>query len=132
MKKYDPFWRTSRSNHPNQSRKKTLCHFPPTLGLETFPAVMMCVMDSLELRLEDTESTRVLQKRLAQSGIASLRLDFRGCGDSEGSFEETDLESQISDALLGLNYLATHKKARCRSHWSIRPLYGWTSSCGRC
>ena len=51
-----------------------------------------------------------LAERLAQSGIASLRLDFRGCGDSEGSFEETDLESQISDALLGLNYLATHKK----------------------
>lgn len=46
-----------------------------------------------------------LSNRLAQLGIASLRLDFRGSGDSEGDFSEMTIEGEVSDALLGLDFL---------------------------
>jgi pimeloyl-ACP methyl ester carboxylesterase len=42
---------------------------------------------------------------LAQEGIASLRIDFRGGGDSEGAFEDTTIQGQVSDAETALAYL---------------------------
>ncbi len=49
-----------------------------------------------------------LSEALARAGIASLRIDFRGCGDSEGNFIDTTLEGQIEDALTGLQFLREH------------------------
>lgn len=46
-----------------------------------------------------------LAKRLSKNGIAVLRIDFRGSGDSEGSLPDMSLETEVSDALLGLKYL---------------------------
>ena len=43
----------------------------------------------------------------AERGIASLRIDFRGSGESEGSFADTTLDAQIKDGLAALDYLAT-------------------------
>jgi len=40
-----------------------------------------------------------LAEKLAQAGIAALRFDFRGSGDSEGSLSEITLEDLVSDAL---------------------------------
>lgn len=51
-----------------------------------------------------------LAEELAKNGIASLRIDFRGCGDSEGNFEDTTVESQIADALLALEYMQHHPR----------------------
>jgi pimeloyl-ACP methyl ester carboxylesterase len=45
----------------------------------------------------------------AAKGLASLRIDFRGGGDSDGSFEETTLSGQIKDALAALDFLQTDK-----------------------
>lgn len=45
---------------------------------------------------------------LAQRGIASLRIDFRGSGDSEGDFFTMTLDSEVSDALKGLQFLRQH------------------------
>ncbi|MEM1363722.1 MAG: alpha/beta fold hydrolase [Pseudomonadota bacterium] len=52
--------------------------------------------------------------RLAEAGFASLRLDFRGSGDSirDMSFAETTFETQIADALAGLDYLSTLESVR--------------------
>lgn len=47
----------------------------------------------------------LLAERLAKEGIASLRIDFRGSGESEGNFNEMTVESEISDALKGLEFL---------------------------
>ena len=43
---------------------------------------------------------------LAAEGIASLRIDFRGSGDSPGSFAATTFEGQTADALAALDWLA--------------------------
>lgn len=49
-----------------------------------------------------------LAEELAKNGIAVLRLDFRGCGDSEGDFVNTTLMGEVSDALKGLEFLKNH------------------------
>lgn len=69
-----------------------------------FPAVLMCH----GLAGHKTGKFRVyvlLAEMLSKLGIASLRIDFRGSGDSEGSFSEMTLESEVSDAVVALNYL---------------------------
>lgn len=45
-------------------------------------------------------------RMLAEKGIASLRFDFRGSGESDGAWEDTTFESQISDAYAALDYIA--------------------------
>jgi pimeloyl-ACP methyl ester carboxylesterase len=42
----------------------------------------------------------------AAKGLASLRIDFRGNGDSEGKFEDMTIHGQIKDALAALDFLA--------------------------
>ncbi|MGD2090260.1 MAG: alpha/beta fold hydrolase [Candidatus Aminicenantes bacterium] len=42
---------------------------------------------------------------MAEQGIASLRVDFRGSGESDGEFQMTTFSTQISDALAALNYI---------------------------
>lgn len=46
-----------------------------------------------------------LAEKLVAEGIAVLRIDFRGSGDSEGHFLEMTLNGEVSDALKGLEYL---------------------------
>lgn len=46
-----------------------------------------------------------LAEKLAQNGIASLRFDFRGSGDSEGDFHSMTINSEVEDTLLGLKIL---------------------------
>jgi alpha-beta hydrolase superfamily lysophospholipase len=48
-----------------------------------------------------------LAERLAKEGFATLRFDFRGAGDSEGSLTEITLEDLISDALSVIEGLET-------------------------
>ena len=50
----------------------------------------------------------ILAEKLARLGIASLRIDFRGSGDSEGDFQEMTLESETSDAMVALEFLRKH------------------------
>lgn len=42
---------------------------------------------------------------LAENGIISLRIDFRGSGESDGNWEDTTFNGQISDAIAGIDYL---------------------------
>jgi len=44
--------------------------------------------------------------KLVEAGIAVLRFDFRGAGDSDGDFCEVDLDSEVSDAIRGVDYLS--------------------------
>ena len=46
---------------------------------------------------------------LAGQGIASLRIDFRGSGDSAGAFRKTTIDGQIADAERALAWLRKQK-----------------------
>lgn len=46
-----------------------------------------------------------LAETLVRSGIAVVRFDFRGSGDSEGSLNEITIEDELSDAMAILNFI---------------------------
>ncbi len=48
----------------------------------------------------------ILSEKLAEQGLASLRFDFRGAGDSEGSLSDISLEDMVSDALAALEHVS--------------------------
>lgn len=53
---------------------------------------------------EDTMFSRAA-RWFGERGVASLRIDFRGSGDSEGAWEDTTFSGQIADAVAALDYL---------------------------
>lgn len=48
-------------------------------------------------------------RALAEAGVASLRFDFYGSGESEGSFSEVTLQSEISDAQGAVDFFRRQK-----------------------
>ena len=50
-----------------------------------------------------------LSRALAGEGIASLRFDFAGSGESEGEFVDMTVLTELADARAALGYLARHK-----------------------
>lgn len=49
-----------------------------------------------------------ISKELAKLGIATLRFDFRGLGDSQGKFVDTNFTTQINDIQAAIDYLQQH------------------------
>ncbi|HET7213766.1 MAG TPA: alpha/beta hydrolase [Terriglobia bacterium] len=48
-------------------------------------------------------------RALASAGIASLRFDFYGSGESEGTFREATLQSEIADARAAVRFIQRQK-----------------------
>lgn len=44
-------------------------------------------------------------ERLAAAGLASLRIDFRGSGESDGAFADTTYDGQATDGLAAIEFL---------------------------
>ena len=76
------------------------------LVLGSYPALRDGLPDwrqgwfSRELR--GTPTFAHVARRLANAGLASLRADKRGCGSSEGRWEDVDFEALVEDALAGV------------------------------
>lgn len=51
-------------------------------------------------------------RRLAENGIASLRIDFRGSGESEGEYSMTSFSTQISDTKAAIDYINNELRHR--------------------
>ncbi len=82
-------------------------HMPE--GSKQVPAVLFCHgfggNKSGKFRLSVRQS-----EMLSERGIASLRIDFRGSGDSEGDFADTTIQTQVEDAHLAFRYLLEHPR----------------------
>ena len=60
-----------------------------------------------ELPVKDTDDgvyTRTARE-LSKNGYASLRIDFRGSGESDGDWEDTTFSGQIKDAVAAIDWL---------------------------
>lgn len=60
---------------------------------------------------KDVHAARRISQGLAERGIATLRLDFTGLGDSEGEFEDTNFSTMVDDLLAAAKFLETHYRA---------------------
>lgn len=84
-----------------------ILHLPT--GVENPPCIMICH----GLGGHKTGRYRVyvdLAEALVLAKFAVFRFDFRGSGDSEGSFSDMTLKGEISDALAALEYLKSEKR----------------------
>lgn len=61
-------------------------------------------------------------RRMAQRGLASLRIDCRGSGASEGDFADTTYEGQITDAMAALAVLSEDPRVQGQR----MALLGWS------
>ncbi len=57
---------------------------------------------------KNLSATRYIARCLTQHGIAVLRFDFAGLGESEGDFAETNFSSNVSDLLAAADYLGKY------------------------
>lgn len=79
-----------------------MIHLPEGKG--KVPAVAMC-HGFTGNRIEAHRLFVKAGRFLAAKGIAVLRFDFRGSGESEGDFEQVTVSSEINDALAALDFL---------------------------
>ena len=77
-------------------------HLPNGVG--PHPGVVLC-HGFTGMRLEAHFLFVKTSRALEQAGIASLRFDFRGSGESEGEFRDMTVEGEVSDALKAVDVL---------------------------
>lgn len=76
-------------------------------GKENYPLVVMN-HGFAGSRNENGGFTKIAES-LAESGIASVRVDFAGCGDSKADFKDFNLKNNMSDVNACLEYVLSNK-----------------------
>ncbi|MBK8047823.1 MAG: alpha/beta fold hydrolase [Anaerolineales bacterium] len=84
----------------------------PAMGEAPYPAVLLLhgftnTRDELPVAGTNEKMYTRLARVLGEHGIASLRIDFRGSGESDGEWADTTFTGQISDTLKAIDYLAS-------------------------
>lgn len=82
-------------------------------GRGRYPAVLL-LHGFTGTRVEPHRMFVKLSRTLVEHGIASLRFDFRGSGDSAGNSEEMTIKSEVADAAEALRFLVHHKHINSR------------------
>lgn len=92
----------------NQGQKLfAIMHLPLCAADRQVPAVLFC--HGLAGHKVGSHRGYVdLASRLSRQGMAALRFDYRGCGDSEGVFHNITPSHHFSDACLFFDYLHMH------------------------
>jgi len=78
------------------------------IGNKKFPAVLLIQGSGALNRNEEVfghKPFKILAEYLSKNGIAVLRFDKRGCGESEGKYIFMDIDNFVEDALEGINFL---------------------------
>lgn len=96
-------------------------------GVEKPPVVLMLhgfTGTRNELPVKDTDEGVFSRtaRLLAEAGLASLRIDFRGSGESDGKWSDTTFASQIADAEAAVDWL----KASDRVDGARIAILGWS------
>lgn len=88
-----------------------MLHLPEGSG--RFPAALL-LHGFTGTKVEPHRMFVKISRTLAEHGIASLRFDFRGSGDSAGDFEDMTIRSEVGDSLEAIRFLARHKRINSR------------------
>lgn len=93
----------------NQNQKiRGMIHFPGN-GNDKYPGVIL-LHGFTGNRYEPFFMFVRFSRYLAERGIASLRFDFRGSGESDGTFEEMTVSGEISDAEKAIEFFTGLKE----------------------
>lgn len=85
-------------------------NIPDTVKPDSAPAPAVLMLHGFGSSRDEVGGLFARQaEALAARGIASLRIDFRGFGKSDGDTGATTLDSQLDDAKVGLAYLTKVK-----------------------
>jgi dipeptidyl aminopeptidase/acylaminoacyl peptidase len=60
------------------------------------------------LSSKDSEKYIALGEQISREGMAMLRFDFRGIGESEGSEEDNTISKKVADLIAGINFIRSH------------------------
>lgn len=60
---------------------------------------------------KDSKAAKYISDVLVEKGIAVLRFDFTGLGNSGGKFSDTDFTSNVNDIVAAADYLKQHHQA---------------------
>jgi dipeptidyl aminopeptidase/acylaminoacyl peptidase len=86
-------------------RLAAVLHLPETSG--PHPAVLFC-HGFTGTKVEPKRLFLTFARRLLRRGLAVLRFDFGGHGESEGAFHDLTLGGELTDARAAWDYLADH------------------------
>jgi dipeptidyl aminopeptidase/acylaminoacyl peptidase len=82
-----------------------IMHMPSRICPEKpIPGIVFC-HGFTGTKVEANRLFVTLSRKLEKSGIASLRFDYRGCGDSSGDFVQTTVLGEVKDTCNAVDFL---------------------------
>lgn len=86
-------------------------NIPDSINNSDFPAIILC--HGTGSHKDEVGNMFVhLSKMLAKKGIASIRFDFAGCGDSSAQQQDLTFYGEVSDTETVYNYLCQHQSIK--------------------